>query len=168
MDGKGRNDRWSDRLAPPVAQTDEGHTILDLDHYAPFLLNAVGNAWTRWTAALYREEFGLGITDWRVLAMLAIEPSITANRVCDVIRMDKAAASRALAVLAERELIVAAPGEKDPRQKRWRLTDDGSAVHDRIMAIALENEARLVAGIPADDLAVTLRSIRKMLENVPR
>ena len=72
---------------------------LDIHRYAPFLLNAVNGAWQRKSAAIYREKFGIGIVDWRVLSMLMIEPRITANRICEAIRIDKAAASRSLKVL---------------------------------------------------------------------
>lgn len=52
--------------------------ILDTSRYAPFLLNAVSSAWGRRASTIYRSDFGLGLVEWRVIAMLNFEPGITA------------------------------------------------------------------------------------------
>lgn len=144
----------------------DGFTILDIDHYAPFLLNAVSNAWQRQTSAIYRREFDLGIVDWRVMAMLNIEPRITANRVCEVIRLDKAAVSRSLKLLAERGLTAFEAPATDPRKRRWWLSDEGQRVHAALMEIALDCEARMLADVPLEDLEVYLKTMRQMLRNL--
>ena len=156
-----------DRISSPTRLRD-GQQILDIDHYAPFLLNAVSNAWQRQTSAIYRARFGLGIVDWRVLAMLNIEPEITANRVSEVIRLDKAAVSRSLKLLHERALVAYAASATDPRKRRWWLTDKGQAIHAEILAIALECEAGMLAGIPADRLDIFLSVMRDMLANLDK
>lgn len=52
--------------------------ILDIARYAPFLLNAASSAWGRRASTIYRSDFGFGLVEWRVIAMLNIEPGITA------------------------------------------------------------------------------------------
>ena len=85
----------------PLIERD-GHRVLDLDNYIPFLLSAIGNKWSRSSSGLYLKEFGVGVTEWRIIAMLAIEPRITAYRICQVIGLDKAATSRALKAMEGR------------------------------------------------------------------
>ncbi len=102
------------RIASPMRDRD-GTEIVDIANYAPFLLNAVSNAWGRKTSTIYRRDFGLGITDWRVISMLNIEPGITASRICDVIRLDKAAASRSLKTLMQKKTY---SGMSSPRMIR--------------------------------------------------
>ncbi|GLT11943.1 MarR family winged helix-turn-helix transcriptional regulator [Sulfitobacter porphyrae] len=153
------------RLNSPTRDR-EGAEILDIDYYTPFLLNAVSSAWGRQTSAIYRRDFGLGLTDWRVLAMLNIEPGITASRICDVIRMDKAAVSRSLKTLNEMgHLRVEQPGA-DPRKRLWWLSKQGLQVHVDILAVALGCEAELIKGIGPEDLETFLKVLRQMLTNI--
>ncbi len=153
------------RLSSPVRQRSDV-TILDIEHYAPFLLNAVSNAWQRRTSAIYRERFGLGIVEWRVLAMLNIEPHISANRVCEVIRLDKASVSRSLKLLSEEGYVLYEASPTDPRKRHWRLSEKGLAVHERILEIALSCESDLVAGVAPEHLETCLLVMRQMLANL--
>ncbi|MTH79613.1 MarR family winged helix-turn-helix transcriptional regulator [Paracoccus aestuariivivens] len=155
----------AERISSPVTLRD-GTTILDIDHYAPFLLNAVSNAWLRLTSARYRDEFGLGIVEWRVLSMLNIEPGISANRICDVVRLDKSAVSKSLSILDDSGYLRFESNPTDPRKRRWWLSERGLETHERILGIALDYEAKLVDEVPAQDLDTFLRVMRQMLHNL--
>lgn len=139
---------------------------LDLTRYVPYFLSAINNAVSRGASRLYLREFGIGIIEWRVLAMLAVEPGIMANRICAVISLDKAAASRSLRILEELGFVAAAPSA-DPRRRSYALTDPGRALHDRVMQVALQREDRLLAGMSARDRDDLVRLMRLMLNNVP-
>lgn len=156
-----------DRQSNPTRDRD-GFTILDIDNYAPFLLNAVSNAWQRQTSAIYRSRFDLGIVEWRIIAMLNIEPEITANRICEVIRLDKAAVSRSLKLLEERGLAGYEASATDPRKRRWWLTNAGQEAHAELLAVALKCEAQMLAGVPPEELEIFLKTMRRMLRNLDR
>lgn len=153
------------RIASPTRDRD-GVEILDIAHYAPFLLNAVSNAWGRKTSTIYRNQFGLGLVEWRVIAMLNIEPGITASRVCDVIRLDKAAVSRSLKHLLQKGLLSFEQPSNDPRKRLWRLSETGLKTHDELLSVALSCENELVSGVSPEDLDVFLRVMRQMLANI--
>ena len=157
--------RYKKRLSSPLKLRNDA-TILDIDHYAPFLLNAVSNAWQRKSSAIYREQFDLGITEWRVIAMLNIEPQITANRVCEVIRLDKAAVSRSLRLLTERDLVKFETSPTDPRKRRWQLSREGLKVHDQLLEQALNCEEVLIGDIDSEDLETFYKVMRQMLQNM--
>ena len=150
------------RITAPVKERD-GVTIVDIDNYAPFLLNAIGNAWQRKTSAIYRREFDLGIGEWRIMSMLNIEPNITANRVCDVIKMDKAAVSRSLKLLLALGLVEFDAPSAHSRKRSWRLSPQGLEMHAQILSRALQAEAELVEGLTPEELETCLRVLRKML-----
>lgn len=158
-------DQPTERMKSPTRDR-AGFRILDIDNYAPFLLNAVSNAWQRQTSAAYRRDFDLGIVEWRVIAMLNIEPEITANRICEVIRLDKAAVSRSLKILDARGIATFSAADSDPRRRRWWLTELGQKVHAEILDIALDCEARMLTGIAPGDLDTYLRVMRSMLANL--
>lgn len=153
------------RLSRPTT-TRDGIEILDITNYTPFFLSSINNALSRGASSLYRERFGIGISEWRTVSMLAIEPDITAARVCEVINLDKAAASRALATLDELGFLDSEVSETDPRKKRWRLNRKGYALHDAIMRIALAREETLLEGVDPQDLEAAIRVMRLMLKNL--
>ncbi|MGV2071176.1 MULTISPECIES: MarR family winged helix-turn-helix transcriptional regulator [Rhizobium/Agrobacterium group] len=154
-----------DRISSPTT-TRDGVEILDISNYTPFFLSSINNALSRGASSVYRERFGIGISEWRAVSMLAIEPNITAGRICDVINLDKAAASRALATLDEQGYLDSEVSETDPRKKRWRLNQRGYDLHEEIMRIALAREETLIEGADPQDLEATIRVMRIMLKNV--
>lgn len=157
--------RFDGRVASPICFRG-GHVVLEIENYAPFLLNAVSSSWQRMSGSIYREEIGLGITDWRVIAMLAIEPNITAQRICEVVKLDKAAVSRTLKALEASGHVCGALNGGGARNRTWCLTELGLASHDQILNIALSNELTLVEGVPEADLEICLRVLRQMLRNL--
>lgn len=153
------------RIASPTRDRD-GTEIIDISSYAPFLLNAVSNAWGRKTSTIYRRDFGLGLMEWRVISMLNIEPGITASRICDVIRSDKAAVSRSLKTLKQKDLLRYGQVSNDPRKRLWSLSEDGLKTHKALLSVALTCEKELVSEVLPEDLDVFLRVMRQMLANI--
>ncbi|GAB4274341.1 MAG: MarR family transcriptional regulator [Pararhodobacter sp.] len=149
-------------------QCNDGHEVVDLHTYIPYLLSSVNNALSRGASQLYRARFNIGIVEWRVMSMLAIEPDIQAARICEVIHIDKGAASRALLNLDNAGYLSFEVKGEDARKKVWRLNDKGYALHDTILAIALDREAQLISGADPEDLEAFLRVMRLMRRNVER
>jgi DNA-binding MarR family transcriptional regulator len=150
---------------------DETAMRLDLERYVPGLLTFLANKLSRGASVLYRKHFGVGIIEWRVMALLAIEPGITAARVCHVIGLDKAPASRALSGLRQRGLVVEERDTRDQRRRLARLTPAGVALHDRIIEVALERERLLLGCLEAaerDALIALLNRLHANLDAVKR
>jgi len=124
---------------------------LDLDRYIPayftFLAGKISNS----ASATYRPRFGVGITDWRIMAMLASEPWISAGRISSATGLDKAAVSRSLRVLERGGLIDIRPDAADQRRQSVALTRKGVALHDRIVALAIDREEHLLDGFNASE-----------------
>ena len=151
---------------PPPTLSRGGRAVIDTDRYIPYFLAAVNNALSRSASAQYRRAFGLGIGEWRVISMLAIEPGIPAARICEVISLDKAAVSRSLNRLDHMGYLVATPSPSDPRRRAWSLNPAGLALHDRILETALAREEQLIQGTDPADLQTFLRVMRQMRRNV--
>ena len=71
------------RLSQPTLVTPHGRRVIDIDNYIPYFLAAVNNALSRGASSRYLTDFGVGVTEWRVLSWLATEPGIPASRICD-------------------------------------------------------------------------------------
>ena len=78
---------------------------LHLEHFVPYRLSVLTNIVSMSIADAYEREFGLTIPQWRVLAVLARYPGLSAIEVAERTAMDKVAVSRAVAHLLERGLL---------------------------------------------------------------
>ena len=143
-----------------------GGSVLDLTAYVPALLTFVANKLSRSGSALYRRHFGVGIVEWRILAMLAVEPSIPAARVCQVIGLDKGPVSRSLAFMERRGLVAIRADEADTRRRLATLTPAGRALHDRIIVVALERERRLLSCFTAEQRAALVELLNLLHDNL--
>lgn len=158
-------------MAAKPKQADTKGPVLDLERYVPALLTFLANKLTATASARYRREFGVGIIDWRVMSLLAIEPGIPASRICKVIGLDKAPVSRSIAVLAGQGLAVVKADDGDARRRLVTLSREGRALHDRILAVALERERRLLSCLDpaeADALIGLLNRLHGNLDAVAR
>ncbi|MCC7247595.1 MAG: MarR family transcriptional regulator, partial [Lysobacter sp.] len=79
------------------------HQALDLERFLPYRLSVLSNRISQNNAQGYAERFGIGITEWRIMGVLAAFPAINANQICIKIGMDKAAISRSLQILEKQK-----------------------------------------------------------------
>lgn len=137
-------------------------TVLDLERYVPHLLVSITNKLSAGGAHLYRKLYGVGVTEWRILAMLAIEPSIPASRVCQVIGLDKALVSRVTQTLAQRGLVSVKKDQSDTRRQLIMLTAKGNRLHDDIINFALRREQLLVGDLSREELKVLTNLLSRL------
>jgi len=133
---------------------------LNLDNYVPAYLTYLVGKISNSASATYRPRFGIGITDWRIMALLATEPWISAGRVCDVIGLDKAAVSRSVRGMKAAGLVDLQRGD-DPRQS-IALTRKGLALHDRIVKVSLARERQLLKGFSAAERKQLIAFLSRM------
>lgn len=151
----------------PLVEKD-GHQVLNLDTYIPFLISAIGNKWSRSSSTLYLKEFRVGVTEWRIIAMLAIEPRITAYRICQVVGLDKGATSRGLKALEARGLVKTWQEDAQNHRKLCELTAAGIELHDRIIAVAHRREAVMLADLSRAEVEVLAEMLRRMHRRIPQ
>ena len=140
--------------------------VLDLERYAPALLTFLANKLTHTASARYRREFGVGIVEWRIMALLAIEPGIPAARACKVIGMDKGPVSRSVAFMTREGLVDVATDSGDARRRIITLTQAGRALHDRVLRVALEREARLLSCLAPAEVDALLNLLNRLHANL--
>ncbi len=147
----------------PAAQ--EGVT-LDLDRYVPALITFIANKLSNSANAAYQKNFGVNVTEWRILSLLAIEPGIPASRICQVIGFNKGPVSRTLALMQKRGLIAIKADPHDGRTHSISLTARGRATHDKIIVMALGRERRLLACLSGDEQELLIGFLLRMHNNL--
>ena len=143
---------------------------LDLERFLPYRLSVLANTMSAAIAGAYAERFQLSIPEWRVIAVLARAPGLSAAQVAERTAMDKVAVSRAVASLARARRIERSVEESDRRRSHLALTARGLAVYEEVVPWALAYEEAVLRGVPVrarvklaallDDLLVRARAIR--------
>ncbi len=118
---------------------------LHLAHFLPYRLSVLSNTVSTAIAGAYARRFGLTIPQWRVIAVLARAPGLSAATVAERTAMDKVAVSRAVSGLARAGRLRIARVRSDRRRSMLTLTARGRAVYARIVPLALDYERRLLA-----------------------
>ena len=140
--------------------------VLDLDRYVPALITFIANKLSRSATALYQERFAVNVTEWRILALLAIEPKISAARICQVIGFDKGPVSRTLAAMEEGGLVAVKADREDGRTSSISLTAKGAAIHDSVIVVALERESRLLSCLSKREHETLIGLLRRVHGNL--
>lgn len=105
------------------------------------------------------EELAIGATQRAVLEIVAFDPGLSQCVVAERLAIDKAAVSRAVDRLVLNCYVTRVVGERDRRRRELYITPSGERACQVARPGDLSPEARLVAGLPSDDL----RHLRRLL-----
>lgn len=123
--------------------------VLDLEQFLPYRLSVLSNRISERIARLYAQRFNLGVTEWRIVAVLGLSPELSAGDVAQRTAMDKVAVSRAIASLIDAGRVEREVDDQDRRRAVLRLTPAGKEIYAGVVPLALAHERELLA--PLDD-----------------
>jgi len=138
-------------------------TTLELDRFLPYRLSVLSNIVSTAISGAYEKRFGLTIPEWRVMAVLAMTPGLSAAEVAQRTAMDKVAVSRAVASLLRARRIVRQTARADRRRSLLRLSAAGEKVYAQVVPMALDYERDLLAPLSLKYREVVDRAIRILL-----
>ena len=137
---------------------------LHLDRFVPYRLAVLTNIVSVSIANAYEQEFGLTIPEWRVIAVLARYPNLSAIEVSERAAMDKVAVSRAVQSLIAAKRVVRGLDKGDRRKSILRLSPAGKSVYTRVAPLALRYERDLLDTLSAHDRRALNRLIGRLIE----
>ena len=120
---------------------------IELERFLPYRLSVLTNLVSGAIASVYEERFGLSIPEWRVMAVLARHPGLSAAEVAALTRMDAVAVSRAVTRLLRAGRLRRSVATDDRRRSVLRLSASGESVYSEIAPVALRCERALLAGL---------------------
>lgn len=132
---------------------------IDLDRFLPYRLSVLTNVVSSTIAEAYQRRFGLSIPEWRVLAVLARHPGLSAAEVARLTRMDAVAVSRAVARLLAAGRLRRTIARDDRRRSVLAVTAAGTAVYREVAPLALGYERELLATLGAAERAALDRAL---------
>ncbi len=145
----------------------QGRKVLNPSGYVSYYLTVLANKLSSGASRLYLEHYGIGIIEWRMVAMLALEPGASPVRICQFIGLDKGAVSREMRKLETKGYVTVQDDPDSPRRRNLALTPTGYALHDEVLRIALERERRLLKGLSADEVDTLLSLLVRTSANIP-
>ena len=140
------------------------HAQLELQNFLPYRLSVLSNRTSDAIARAYSQRFALGVTEWRVMAVLGRYPDLSANQVAQRTAMDKVAVSRAVAKLLDSGRLLRAFDDDDRRRSVLRLSEAGHAIYDQIVPLALGFERQLLGDIDATERTLLFRLLDRLDE----
>ena len=152
----------------PVKRTSGSADRLNLEHFVPYRLSVLTNIVSMSIAEAYEREFGLSIPQWRVIAVLARYPDLSAIEVAERTAMDKVAVSRAVQGLLARRRLLRTYDSGDRRRTRLRLSTAGQSVYTRVAPLALSYEKKLLDALSPTDRRALDRLLGRLVERARR
>jgi DNA-binding MarR family transcriptional regulator len=124
---------------------------LVLTEFVPYRLAVLADLVSRALAQIYADRFDLTRHEWRVLAALAVHPSMLARDVAAYSALDKMSVSRAVATMEAKAYIVREDDPDDRRNKILRITRSGRALHEKIVPLVRAREDYMLGALTNAD-----------------
>lgn len=109
----------------------------------------------------YRAEFDVTLPEWRVMSIIALLGSTSAQEISRSISTDKAWVGLTLQKLEKRGFVRRVSDKQDGRRTLVSFTRPGKEVHDAILANAKRRQRRLVGAL-GDDAETVFAAIERL------
>lgn len=136
-----------------------------LGSFFPYKVRVFGTAVSSAVSSVYRERYGLSVSEWRTMAILGRNQALSASEIVERSSMDKVNVSRAVQALRKKEFLRRDIDGEDRRKSVLRLTDKGLAIFNDVIPLVQDVETALTDNLSADELAVLLSLMEKVKKN---
>jgi DNA-binding MarR family transcriptional regulator len=147
---------------PPVPKPPH----FDFSEYLPYLINRVGSVLVVDFVQSALAHRRLSIAMWRVLAVLSNDGGQRQIDLAGKTSIDVSTLSRVVTRLVKMGLVTRNRSATNSREVVVSLTAKGLSVLAEAIPKAIDCERMAIAGVPAKDLAVVRRSLRRMYQNL--
>jgi DNA-binding MarR family transcriptional regulator len=134
----------------------------DLDQFLPYLLNQAAEVTSQNFQHVYKAEYGMTRTQWRVMANLGKRGAMTASEICRITFVEKTKMSRAVLQLEDKGFLQRNTLAGDRRAEQLSLTSKGRTAFRSLgqKAAAFDFSLRQHLGVNvADSLEKVLRTL---------
>ncbi|GAA1278701.1 hypothetical protein GCM10009609_47600 [Pseudonocardia aurantiaca] len=140
----------------------DGRDLAPISELLSYRLSRTSSALSRSAALRYRREFDVSLGEWRAIALIAADPTLTLNRLARRAGLDKAQMSRVVSGLTERRLVNRTAGSG--RTSQLALTEEGIAVYRGLIGAANERDATFLGVLSPDETEVLQRALDKLAD----
>ena len=124
---------------------------MDLNQFLPYQLSILSLKISNGIAEHYQDQFGINISEWRVLVILYKNPDITAKKIAQLSQMDKVRISRTVKSLVNKDYVEQKPHPLDARAKNYELNKRGRYLMRAVIPDALRYEENLLSQLSVEE-----------------
>ena len=139
-----------------------------IDSAVTFRMTGVANRLNRSASAFYRNHFGIGVQEWRLLLVLDRAEKLTVGDAAIAADIDTAAASRALKTLKDRDYVTLEMTSSRGRATIARLTPEGQDLCGKLRDANAMRAAQIIAGLSPEDVKKLHDILGQILCNVEK
>jgi DNA-binding MarR family transcriptional regulator len=160
------NARKRRAMTKPILSSEPGRRITRAgEALVSNRLLALATLLRRSASLLYRREIGLSQVEWRILAIVGDHAPLTLGALVEILGLDKGQLSRGVTALVKRGILLRIPDSRDSREVSIALTRHGEQTFETLIALALERNRELVAGLTRAEVATLLAVLERLLAN---
>lgn len=135
-----------------------------LQDFLTFRLARLNQALNNQVTDVLARHAHIGLTEWRVLSIVAGSDAGTARAVASLTGIDPAMISRALKQLEDRGLVLTVRDSTDRRARQVRLTPAGRRLYEDVVPIMRNRQEALLDALPPEARAVIFDAIDKLMD----
>ncbi|MEM7214344.1 MAG: MarR family transcriptional regulator [Pseudomonadota bacterium] len=136
----------------------------ELENFIPYLLNRAAEKSSREFQAVYKQEYGMLRTEWRIVFHLGRYGEMTAREICSRGALHKTKVSRAVSALEEKRFLARKRSETDRREEYLSLTRQGKSVFRKLENSAREYQERFAGNFTQDEFRILTNALKKLTE----
>ena len=134
---------------------------------SPRLISVVGRLLTiLLQKELNQKSIDISVEEWRILFYLWLKDGITQKSIAEQASKDKTTIARHLNRMERKNLVERKQNPEDGRNRLIYLTDYAKSFEQQTLEIAHMTMAKVEKGISAEDIEITKRVLRQMMENL--
>lgn len=136
-----------------------------LEDFLPYRLSVASESVSRLIARHHLVQSGLGMPEWRLLAVVGRHGVLSPTTAGELTSMDKVKISRAAASLVGRGLLRQIQDPEDGRGRLLRLTRKGATTFAGTSPMARQIEETLSAGLTRSEWTTLNRALNKLIDH---
>ncbi|MEP0945006.1 MAG: MarR family transcriptional regulator [Rhizobiaceae bacterium] len=140
----------------------------NLEEFLPFCLHQASETVSQSFRTIYRSDYGMTRTEWRVFAQLGQYGAMTATQVGSSANLHKTKVSRAVFTLEKRRWLKRQPDTDDRRNQIIALTTEGKRAFRELGQRGLTYNQRMRELLGKDRFDEVLRLTRELEEAVAK
>ncbi len=141
---------------------DNKSNTLSLRDFLPYRLTLIAKRVSDSLSQVYREEFDIGIAEWRILVHLGESQCQNAKDLGQMTAMDKSMVSRAIKLMEDKGYLLRKKSQSDNRAYFLSLSERGKELYKTLIPIALAWEAELLQSLNSPEYRDLLRILSKL------
>ncbi|PHP64788.1 MarR family transcriptional regulator [Zhengella mangrovi] len=150
-------------VACPWSDLDPSGEGLIVHDFLTTRVSALMSALRRQVTQPYASRYGLSISEWRVLSLVAHAGTLPFGDLVVQSTSDKALVSRTIRLLEKRDLLEIVPESKNSKKKiACRITGKGKALHDEAIVIARRSQAEVICSLDREEREALFAIIAKL------